>query len=899
MATLSPMTMNSMDAMNAMSAAMAAGGHDHLDNAGSGKMSLSIQTQMQQQAMVAAVQQQHHQQQQQQAAAFQSLMNSPFSAPTPSQLNALALHQQQEQQQQQHLQRLQHSAGAFLNPYNRSSVLGIANAAVAGLGHLHHHQLGMPVMGKDPRKKRIHASKSQLAILEASFQACPKPSSKARKTIAERIQLNERCVQEVFPHHATAWKITVAPPGHLRFGGFWANVILRNHLVKTPISKVSTDGPLQALQLSPPTTLTILIIWFQNRRARQKKMDKLALEADGGATSNPDSSSPPTTSDNILNSSTSDNDSQAQSSAMVGITTTTTPSTSGSVTPTLNSPSLHLRSASVSGMSGEEGMAALRQQQQQQQLMHQHARRFSMPDLGANSSKSNLMTHTNAMVAQPNDALTLTLSETFKASSVSIGTWRRISMTPGDLVCTFDPVRRSLRWMVIESTYGFQMEIPIYSILDVAVSRHTPAVAVITIDVGAVPTFSKEVRMGNGTSFWVPCDDFTEAGQASSCKRHILYTAASDPVILSFLAAVPHTSAGAAAASAGLVAPLMGGHPSTPLSAVTVATPVTASAAGVELDFTSLLSPSVDFTAALNATLSTGASTTLGGEMTSPNGFPTIEVNGDVLGSGNSNASTNSSASGNAITTMTTTTSTSDAFSATAMADIPGMPALPPILTDFGSLNSLRATPSLFSATTPLTTTTTIASATTPYTPSALTTPTTSLSSPPSATSSLSLSSSLAATGLSSPTPTTGQPPMHLTAAITQRRQSCPNLNLTAVAAAKRALHNNTTSASSSNSTSPLSRQLHIAAQVAAQAGDLPMFQRARSSSLSGLEVIFQQHAIRSPNGSVAGSAGNGSPVIPTPIMEVPEPPMSPLFGVEGAMVDSGIGSENGEATLN
>ncbi|KAI8843008.1 Homeodomain-like protein, partial [Chytridium lagenaria] len=195
--------------------------------------------------------------------------------------------------------------------------------------------------GKDTRKKRIHASKSQLAILESSFQACPKPTSKARKVISEKVHLNERCVQ----------------------------------------------------------------IWFQNRRARQKKM--LALEqqnTDGGMDGNGSASDSPMT-----------------------------PRT---------------------------------------------------PTAGAAAAASSL-------VPQPNDA-GLMYCETFKASSIAIGTWRRISMTQGDLICALDPVRRTLRWMVVESTYGFQMEVPLFSILDVSVGRHTANVAILTIDIATQPAFSKE-----------------------------------------------------------------------------------------------------------------------------------------------------------------------------------------------------------------------------------------------------------------------------------------------------------------------------------------------------------------------------------------------------------------------
>ncbi|KAJ3214970.1 hypothetical protein HDU67_000987 [Dinochytrium kinnereticum] len=617
-------------------------------------------------------------------------------------MNAAALAAQQQQMQQ----RLHHPG--YMHPYHRSMLNGMP---------LNQPPLGMA--GKDTRKKRIHATKSQLVILESSFLACPKPSSKARKAIAERIQLNERCVQ----------------------------------------------------------------IWFQNRRARQKKIMALEMQNQEASGSSATGSDSPETSSNHPQP-------RATPSVTLDLTAPTPTSEPASLAPSVLNAETAGSGSAVSSL--------------------MNVRRFSMPDIGSKNASG---------VPQASDAI---FCETFKASSVAIGTWRRISMTPGDLICTLDSVRRTLRWMVVESTYGFQMEIPLYSILDVSVGRHTAAIAILTIDVASQPSFSKEVRMGNGQSIWVPCDDFTEAAQASTCRRHQLFTAASDPVILSFLAAVPHTSAGAAAAQAGLVPAQTSPLPSS------AATPMT----NAELEFTNLLSSSVDLSTTLNSLSGTSATTT-----------PELSV----------------SLSHQPFTSMEQKPSTVSM----SQVDMSGLPNLPPILTDFGSLSGMRNAPNLFSATTPLTATTTNSALPT----SSITTPT--LSSPPSATSSLSSAASTYPT---------------------VRRQSCPNLSLAASAAAKRHM----TSGASSSSASPLHRHLHNSTAFNLQNSGLspnpaePMFQRARSSSLSGLELIFQQHAIRSPANSVGGSAAvsphnSTSPVIPTPIMEVPEP-LSPLFGSGVAM---------------
>jgi hypothetical protein len=50
-------------------------------------------------------------------------------------------------------------------------------------------------MRPDGKRRRVHATKEQLAFLEAAFQACPKPNSKARIEICKSIRMNTRSVQ--------------------------------------------------------------------------------------------------------------------------------------------------------------------------------------------------------------------------------------------------------------------------------------------------------------------------------------------------------------------------------------------------------------------------------------------------------------------------------------------------------------------------------------------------------------------------------------------------------------------------------------------------------------------------------------------------------------------------------
>ncbi|KAJ3193704.1 hypothetical protein HK101_004333 [Irineochytrium annulatum] len=290
-----------------------------------------------------------------------------------------------------------------------------------------HMPLGMA--GKDTRKKRIHPTKAQLIVLESSFQACPKPSSKARQAISENIQLNERCVQ----------------------------------------------------------------IWFQNRRARAKKMnalEKLNKEGNG------------------------DGDNNTNGAAGSAATMTS------------------VESLLDADISAEFSMA---------HTNTSAARRFSMPEL---------TTLGDSRVKADDEKVGDFGEYHFQATSIAIGTWRRVSMVRGDLVCSFNPTYRTLRWLVIESTYGFQLEFPLSSVLDVSVTRLNDLTATVTIEVSIQPTFSKEVRLAGGQSVWVPCQDFTEGGQASTCRRHILFTSVGDPAVTALIASIPSIANGPSSAVA-------------------------------------------------------------------------------------------------------------------------------------------------------------------------------------------------------------------------------------------------------------------------------------------------------------------------------------------------------------
>ncbi|KAJ3136187.1 hypothetical protein HK100_001916 [Physocladia obscura] len=104
-------------------------------------------------------------------------------------------------------------------------------------------------------------------------------------------------------------------------------------------------------------------------------------------------------------------------------------------------------------------------------------------------------------------------------TSISIGTWRRLSLTREDLMCEILTQPGILRWSVIESGFCFKMEIPIAAINDMSVHSvpENPRLSSLVLQTNIPPLFYRQ--LGDG---FVPCSDFTEHMQASTVFCHIL-----------------------------------------------------------------------------------------------------------------------------------------------------------------------------------------------------------------------------------------------------------------------------------------------------------------------------------------------------------------------------------------
>ncbi|KAI9311855.1 homeobox domain-containing protein [Dichotomocladium elegans] len=136
----------------------------------------------------------------------------------------------------------------------------------------------------------------------------------------------------------------------------------------------------------------------------------------------------------------------------------------------------------------------------------------SPPSLFASSSNSN---------AANNSCMMGTLS----ASALTIGTWHRMKITQQDLICQFHIAERTFSWHIRDSNYHFKMIMSFDSIASIEMHHLNDGLsAEITIDLTEPPLFYME----NTDKTWMQCSDFTESTQATCILRHSIRGLVSD-----------------------------------------------------------------------------------------------------------------------------------------------------------------------------------------------------------------------------------------------------------------------------------------------------------------------------------------------------------------------------------
>ncbi|KAL1916476.1 uncharacterized protein VTP21DRAFT_5667 [Calcarisporiella thermophila] len=127
----------------------------------------------------------------------------------------------------------------------------------------------------------------------------------------------------------------------------------------------------------------------------------------------------------------------------------------------------------------------------------------------------------------------------FTCDMLTIGTWRRMVINPMDLHCFYETSKRQMSWHIQDNQHRLKMEFPFSAITKIEFVTLDAVFAQVGLELSAPPVFymAKEARGGDKHDAgdppdeaakpekpeeWLQCSDFTEGKQASKCMRHVL-----------------------------------------------------------------------------------------------------------------------------------------------------------------------------------------------------------------------------------------------------------------------------------------------------------------------------------------------------------------------------------------
>ncbi|KAI8584860.1 hypothetical protein BDZ88DRAFT_401755, partial [Geranomyces variabilis] len=110
------------------------------------------------------------------------------------------------------------------------------------------------------------------------------------------------------------------------------------------------------------------------------------------------------------------------------------------------------------------------------------------------------------------------------ADSLTIGTWRRLPVAAGDLAVTIisDDLAGTggtIRYEIADGPSRFKIEVPLSTVLAAALEPVDAFRAQLVLDVSMPPMFFMETGR---TPTWTQCRDFTQGKQGTCCLRHVV-----------------------------------------------------------------------------------------------------------------------------------------------------------------------------------------------------------------------------------------------------------------------------------------------------------------------------------------------------------------------------------------
>ncbi|KAJ3176619.1 hypothetical protein HDU87_004947 [Geranomyces variabilis] len=108
------------------------------------------------------------------------------------------------------------------------------------------------------------------------------------------------------------------------------------------------------------------------------------------------------------------------------------------------------------------------------------------------------------------------------SDALSIGTWRRVRAAADDLIVTLDAEIRSLRYEIADGASRFKIETPLGTLLAVTVEPIDAFRVQLAFDVSTPPLFFMANAGSSNPTTWTQCRDFTESMQGSCVLRHVV-----------------------------------------------------------------------------------------------------------------------------------------------------------------------------------------------------------------------------------------------------------------------------------------------------------------------------------------------------------------------------------------
>lgn len=349
--------------------------------------------------------------------------------------------------------------------------------------------------GKKKAKKRSRATTEQLAILEDTFAANTSPNSKMREYLAERVGMSERSIQIWFQNRRAKMK-QVAKRAHAvqeeglkkpNFAGMYPYrlPLAPNHLPgngRLPLPPRHTPqvppAPNPAVYAAAAVQAHAAAVAHQQRLGQAQALAQAQIQSVSSVTA-------PT-----------------RIASLSGSNCYPSPQPN-----TSSSPSFSVYPMQTPANNG------LRQ----------------LTNVKSNATAPTLNITTTPVVA-PDAAANTPLS----CDTLSVGSWRRLCLTPGDLQCLYNPVEQVFQWQVADNGVRFMMEFPFAAVSSLEYQYLDQNFGHLIVDLNQAPTFFmmqvySQPGMDGSESYlqkWTQCRDFTEGQQASRFFRHTLKGAA-------------------------------------------------------------------------------------------------------------------------------------------------------------------------------------------------------------------------------------------------------------------------------------------------------------------------------------------------------------------------------------